>query len=168
MDIKIIAAIGQNNELGKNNKLLWRLPKDMKYFKEMTMGKYVVMGRKTFESLPKSLPGRTMIVISSQNLEKYSDVISSKSVFDVVGTFSKEGNNIEDTELFVIGGASIYKQFMPFTDTMYLTEVNATDKNADAYFPTFNKDEWYIQELESGIDNNIEYVRNKYVRKKVK
>lgn len=168
MDIKIIAAIGQNNELGKNNKLLWRLPKDMKFFKEMTMGKYVVMGRKTFESLPKSLPGRTMIVISSQNLEKCSDVISSKSVFDVVGTFSKEGNNIEDTELFVIGGASIYKQFMPFTDTMYLTEVNATDKNADAYFPTFNKDEWYIQELESGIDNNIEYVRNKYVRKKVK
>ncbi len=168
MDIKIIAAIGQNNELGKNNKLLWRLPKDMKFFKEMTMGKYVVMGRKTFESLPKSLPGRTMIVISSQNLEKYSDVISSKSVFDVVGTFSKEGNNIKDTELFVIGGASIYKQFMPFTDTMYLTEVNATDKNADAYFPTFNKDEWYIQELESGIDNNIEYVRNKYVRKKVK
>lgn len=161
MSINIIAAIGKNNELGKNNKLIWQLPKDLRFFKKMTMGNFVVMGRKTFESLPKSLPGRTMVVVSSQNLEQFCDVICFHDFIDALTA-------LENEELFIIGGQSIYEQALPFADTMYLTEINEEDYEADAYFPNFEKSDWNIKELESGTDNGIYYTRNKYVRKKVK
>ena len=107
MSVKLIAAIGENGELGKNNDLIWHLPKDKKFFKETTMGKYVVMGRRTFESLPNSLPGRTMIVVSSKKLDNYYDVICYNDPLDVIDHFEKD-------ELFVIGGGLIYEEFMPF------------------------------------------------------
>jgi len=75
MGINIIAAIGKNNELGKDNKLIWKLPKDLRFFKEMTLDKTIIMGRKTFESLPNKLPRRNNVVISSRNLDEYCDVI---------------------------------------------------------------------------------------------
>lgn len=161
MGINIIAAIGKNNELGKDNKLIWKLPKDLYFFKEMTMGKYIIMGRKTYESLPKNLPGRISVVISKKNLEQYCDVICYHDLVDALAFLEQE-------DVFVIGGQSIYEQAILFADTMYLTELNAEDYQADAYFPKINKNEWNIQELETGIDNGIEYKRNKYVRKKVK
>lgn len=161
MGINIIAAIGENNELGMNNKLIWKLPKDLKFFKKTTMGKYVVMGRKTFESLPKSLPGRVMVVVSSKDLESCCDVICYHDLVDALAA-------LEEKDVFIIGGASIYEQAIDVADTMYLTEVGATEYNADAYFPQFDKKEWNIEHLESGIDNGISYQRNKYVRKKVK
>lgn len=161
MSVNIIAAIGENGELGKNNDLLWHLPGDMKFFKETTMGKYVVMGRRTFESLPNSLPGRTMIVISSKKLDNYYDVICFSDPLDVLDSFQND-------DLFVIGGGSIYEQFLPFTNVMYLTEVMAHDYEADTYFPKIIPNDWHIRELDSGIDNGIEYMRNQYVRKRVK
>lgn len=161
MSVNIIAAIGENGELGKNNDLLWHLPGDMKFFKETTMGKYVVMGRRTFESLPSSLPGRTMIVISSKKLDNYYDVICYSDPLDVLDSFQNE-------DLFVIGGGSIYEQFLPFTNVMYLTEVMAHDYEADTYFPKIITNDWHIRELDSGVDNGIEYMRNQYVRKRVK
>lgn len=161
MSVNIIAAIGQNNELGKDNKLIWKLPKDLHFFKGMTMDKYVIMGRKTYESLPNNLPGRILVVISSQDLEQYCDVICFHDLIDALAAFEHE-------DVFIIGGASIYEQAMPFVDKMYLTEVNEVEYCADAYFPAFNKRDWNIQTLDEGIDNGIEYQRNKYVRKKVK
>lgn len=161
MGINIIAAIGKNNELGMNNKLIWKLPKDMAFFKEMTMGKYVVMGRKTFESLPNGLPGRTMVVISSRDLDLVCDVICYHDLVDALAA-------LENQDVFIIGGASIYEQALPFVDTMYLTEVNKEEYGADAYFPNFNLSDWNVKKIESGVDNGIGYKRNKYVRKKVK
>lgn len=161
MGINIIAAIGKHNELGMDNRLIWKLPNDLRFFKEMTMGKYVVMGRKTFESLPKALMGRTMVVISSRNLDNYCDVICFHDILDALIAFENE-------DIFIIGGQSIYEQAIDFADTMYLTEVDAEEYNADAYFPIFNPKEWRVEKLDSGIDNGIGYKRNKYVRKKVK
>ncbi len=160
MSVKLIAAIGENGELGKNNDLIWHLPKDKRFFKETTMGKYVVMGRRTFESLPNSLPGRTMIVVSSKKLDNYYDVICYNNPLDVIDHFEKD-------ELFVIGGGLIYEEFMPFASEMYLTEVLAHDYEADTYFPQINPREWHVKEIESGVDNGIDYVRNHYVRKRV-
>jgi len=162
MAVNIIAAVGENYELGMDNKLIWKLPKDLQFFKEMTMGKYVVMGRKTYESLPKNgLPGRICVVISSHNLEQYCDVICYHELVDALAAFENE-------DVFVIGGQSIYEQAIDLADIMYLTELNACEYCADTYFPYFDKKEWNIQHLDSGIDNGISYQRNKYVRKKVK
>lgn len=161
MGINIIAAIGKNNELGKDNKLIWTMPKDLRFFKQMTLDKTIIMGRKTFESLPNKLPRRNNVVISSRNLEQFCDVICFNDLLEALMAYSNE-------DVFVIGGQSIYTQALEFTDTMYLTEVNEEELYADAYFPSFNKHEWNVKELESGIDNGIEYTRKKYVRKRVK
>ena len=159
MSINIIAAIGKNKELGKYNKLIWNLPSDLEFFKETTMGKYVVMGRKTYESIPSNLPGRTKIVLSNSNLEQVSDAICYHNIFDIMENLKKE-------DLFIIGGQTVYEQFLPYTDIMYLTEIDAVDYQADAYFPNFNKNDWDINNLESGRENGIIYARKKYVRKK--
>jgi len=161
MSINLIAAVGENYELGKNNQLIWHLPKDLKFFKNITKNKIVVMGRKTFESLPNGLPDRKLIVISSKDLDKYYDVICYHQISEVLNALKQE-------DYFVIGGSSIYEQFLPFADNLYLTEVNAYDYEADTYFPYFDTSNWYIKELEFGIDNGIEYQINKYTRKRVK
>ena len=106
MDINVIAAIGKNNELGKNNDLVWRLKGDMKFFRETTMGHPIVMGRKTFESLPKVLPGRKNIVISSNEILN-DEIERYKSIKEFLLKY-KEFNE----DVFIIGGASIYKQFI--------------------------------------------------------
>lgn len=163
MNISIIAVIGKNRELGKDNRLIWKLPKDLRFFKQKTMGKYILMGRKTYESLPNNLLGRICIVISSKNLDEYSDALCFHDFIDALAFFEGREDNI-----FIIGGQSIYEQALPFADDMYLTEADAEDHCADAYFPYFDKKEWTIQKLDSGIDNGIAYQRNRYVRKKVK
>lgn len=139
MSVSMIAAVGKNLELGKNNNLIWHFKEDMKFFKDTTMGHTVVMGRKTFESLPKSLPGRKNIVISS-NAEYQAQGAT-------VVTSVEEALQIADNEeLFVIGGGKIYAEFLPYADKLYLTEINAECTDADTYFPQFNKSE-YIKEI---------------------
>lgn len=159
MNINLIAAIGKNYELGKNNDLIWRIKGDLKFFKDITMGHPIVMGRKTFESLPKVLPGRKNIVISSNDIlndeiEKYRSI---KAFLDKYKDSSEE--------FFVIGGASIYSQFIDIAYSMYLTEINDECKCADVYFPKFNKDEWNSEELLSNIENGLEYKHVKYKRR---
>ena len=139
MSVSMIAAVGKNLELGKNNDLIWHFKEDMKFFKDTTMGHTVVMGRKTFESLPKALPGRKNIVISSnaQYQAQGATVVSS----------IEEALQIADNEeVFVIGGGKIYAEFLPYADKLYLTEINAECADADTYFPQFNKSE-YIKEI---------------------
>ena len=124
--ITLIAAIGKNNELGYQNKLLWSLPGDMKYFKENTTGKRVVMGRKTYESIGRPLPNRENIVITSHEIPEVKTV---KSIDDIL---SLEGDT------YIIGGASIYKEFIKYAGFLLLTEVDDSP-TADAFFPEFDK-----------------------------
>ena len=146
MAISMIAAVGKNLELGKNNDLIWHFKEDMKFFKETTMGHPVIMGRKTFESLPKALPGRKNIVISANPEYKADGAEVVTSVEEAIKLAEAE-----DTDAFVIGGGRIYTEFLPYADNLYLTEINAECPDADTYFPDFNKSD-YIKEIVNFYD----------------
>ena len=146
MAISMIAAVGKNLELGKNNDLIWHFKEDMKFFKETTMGHPVIMGRKTFESLPKALPGRKNIVISANPEYKADGAEVVTSVEEAIKLAETE-----DTDAFVIGGGRIYTEFLPYADNLYLTEINAECPDADTYFPDFNKSD-YIKEIVNFYD----------------
>jgi len=151
MSFSIIAAIGKNNELGKNDKLIWNLPNDLKFFKEMTTGKTIIMGRRTFDSLPRMLPNRHHVVLSLS-----TDFPSEVEVFrDINHLLEKYKDSNE--ELFVIGGASIFTLFLDYCDKLYLTEIEATDKDADVYFPEFDKSNYESEFLKENEDNGIKY-----------
>ncbi|MBE6139673.1 MAG: dihydrofolate reductase [Firmicutes bacterium] len=160
MDINLIAAIGKNNELGKNNDLIWRLKEDMKFFKNTTMGHPIVMGRKTFESLPRVLPGRKNIVISTNEIRN-DEIELYKSIREFLINYQ----NFND-DVFIIGGASIYREFIDIATRMYLTEIDAMDNNADVYFPKFNVNDWEREELASNQENSINFKHVLYKRKK--
>ncbi|WP_454970287.1 dihydrofolate reductase [Eubacterium sp.] len=148
MAISMIAAVGKNLELGKNNDLIWHFKEDMKFFKETTMGHPVIMGRKTFESLPKALPGRKNIVISTNPEYKADGAEVVASVEEAIKLAEAE-----NTEAFVIGGGRIYTEFLPYADNLYLTEIDAECPDADTYFPEFNKSD-YIKEIVNFYDVN--------------
>lgn len=132
MSISVIAAVGKNFELGKNNDLIWHFKEDMRFFKQTTMGHTVVMGRKTFESLPKALPNRRNIVITSDENYKAD---GAEVITDINDVYSFA----ENEEIFIIGGVKIYDEFISDADKIYLTEIDAEDKNASVYFPHFDK-----------------------------
>lgn len=157
-NLTLIAAIGKNNELGINNTLIWRFKEDMKFFKENTMGKPIIMGRKTLESLPKLLPGREHIVLTKSNLDIEGVKVfhSKENLLDYVSQF--------DNEFMVIGGASIYEQFIGNADKMLLTEIDAESK-ADVYFPEIKQDEWNKKDLYDVVDGNISFKHVLYKRK---
>lgn len=162
-NLSLISAIGENMELGYNNELLWKIKEDLEFYKKMTMGKYVICGRKTFESMPiKAFDGRYPIVISSRRLDNYVDVLSFDDIDKVLDFIELNS----DKDFMVIGGASIYEAFIPYVNTMYLTEI-ASSKKADTYFPWFDKDMWNVYEINDYLEEKIPYIRNKYVRKKV-
>ena len=160
MDINLIAAIGKNNELGKNNDLIWKFKQDMKFFRETTMGHPIVMGRKTFESLPKVLPGRKNIVISTNEI-KNEEIETYKSIREFLEKYQKYRD-----EIFIIGGASIYNQFIDIATKLYLTEIEATDKDADVFFPNFDINDWEKEEIANQLENSIEFKHVLYKRKK--
>lgn len=160
-NLVLIAAIGKNNELGRNNKLLWKLPNDLKFFKEKTMGSPIVMGYNTFKSLPRLLPGRKHIVLTHREEEfpEGVDVFHGKE--DLINSLNNYSGNV-----FVIGGASIYKQFIDDADQMILTEVDKEEKTADVFFPEFNKEDYIATLLNENEDNGIKYKHLEYKRKK--
>ena len=131
----IIAAIGKNRELGRDNKLLWSLKGDLKFFKEKTTNHTIIMGRKTFESLGRLLPNRKHVVISSSN--------NFPKEVDVYNNIESLLSHYKDTseELFIIGGAKIYSEFIDYATKMYLTLVDG-EFDADAYFPMFDENDW--------------------------
>ena len=136
--ISLIAAVAQNRALGKDGQLLWHLPEDMRYFRETTRGKPVIMGRKTWESLPdvfRPLPGRRNIVISRNPAYDAPGATLAGSLEEAVRLAQ------DDAEVFVIGGAEIYRQALPLAQRLYLTEV-ARDFDADAFFPEFSASDW--------------------------
>lgn len=150
--ITLIAAIGRNNELGLKNKLPWSIPEDLKHFKAYTLGKVVVMGRKTFSSIGnKSLPGRKCIVISTQDLHGLA--VRAKNVEDVL--------SIEHCypELVIIGGAMVYEQTIGIADKLVITHVDAEFK-ADTFFPSIDLTQWSIN---STIEESSEKYKYKFV-----
>ena len=136
MTVSMIAAVGKNGELGKDNRLLWKLEGDLPFFKRMTMGKPVIMGRKTFESLPKALPGRKNIVLTRSADFSAPDVFTAGSAEEALALCG------DAPEAFVIGGAQIYSLFLPLANALYLTEAEAADPTADAWFPVFDRSRW--------------------------
>ena len=154
----VIAAVGKNNELGYKNDLIWKLKGDMKFFKNNTINHHVVMGENTFYSLPKKLENRTHIVLSFDSVFD-DDIIVVRSIDE----FFNVAKNIDD-DIYVIGGASIYKQFINYADELLLTHIDAENK-ADVYFPEFNKNDYDISILEEKSENNIEYKHVLYKKK---
>jgi dihydrofolate reductase len=157
MDIILIAAIGKNNELGKENQLIWHIPEDLTFFKKMTMGKTIVMGRKTFESLPKMLPGRRHVILSQHGSNFPSEVTCYHSLEELLER--------EKESFVVIGGAQIYKLFLEYATKIYLTEIDAEEKNSDAYFPEFDEKNWKRNVL-SEFQEPISYRHVEYVKKR--
>lgn len=139
MVISIIAAIAKNGVIGKDNRLPWHLPADFKHFKDKTLGKPVIMGQKTFESIGKPLPGRKNIVLSLDKNFSPSGCIVARSVEDAL----KAAGDVE--EVMICGGASVYKQFLPLAHKLYLTLIDEYC-DGDAFFPEFNWSDW--QEIE--------------------
>lgn len=137
--ITLIAAASENNALGKDGNLLWHLPKDFTHFKHLTMGHCIVMGRKTFETLPKLLPGRKHLVITRQEDYRAAGCVVVRSVEEGLQKALET-----DTHPFVIGGGEIYHQAMKYAQKIELTRVHAYFENADAFFPEISPKEWQL------------------------
>lgn len=141
MIISFIVAMGKNRVIGSNNSLPWTLPADMEHFKKLTVGKAVIMGRKTFESIGKPLPNRKNIIITRDENYKAEHCIVVNSIDEALETVKDE------EEVMIIGGANIYGQFFPKANRIYLTIIDA-DFEGDTYFLEYNKEGWKETEKE--------------------
>lgn len=162
--VSIIAALSENNAIGKNQSLLWHMPYDMKRFKELTLGHAVIMGRKTFESLPKgALPNRKNVVLTTLPDAGYVDCFACDSIEDALYTCEKE------KEIFLIGGSSVYKQALLIADKMYLTRVHHVFEDADTFFPEIDFSQWEEiekREFPSDEKHKYPYTFYTYLRKR--
>ncbi len=155
--ISIIAAISEDCGIGKNNDLLWNIPEDLKRFKKLTLGKTVIMGRKTWESLPRRpLPGRKNVVITDVPDENIGNAVTAYSIGDALSKCS------DDEDIFIIGGGSIYRQFMPLAGRLYITLVHRSVP-ADIYFPEIDMNTWKIVEKDDSGSNKIDSVPYTYI-----
>lgn len=152
--INIIVAVASNGAIGKDGDLLWHISEDLKYFKKTTLNSTVVMGRKTWEALPfKPLKNRRNIILTKNEdfTEKNAEVFHQ--IQDII-SLNKENEN-----LFIIGGGAIYKEFLPYTDKIYLTKIYK-DFDADTFFPTINEDDWkevYKSERQKDEETQLEF-----------
>ena len=160
--LSIIVAIANDNVIGKDNKLIWHLPEDLKRFKQITSGHTVIMGRKTFESLGRVLPNRKHVILCNDAVLDIQD--ENVEVLPDIKLLDKYINS--DEENFIIGGATIYKLLMPYANKMYITKINH-DFEWDVYFPEIT-DEWKIVSTEPGLKdeaNPYDYEYINYIRK---
>lgn len=161
VNITLIAAMDNNGLIGVNNDLPWRISEDLKRFKQLTTGHTIIMGRKTYESLPGALPNRRNIVITSDREYKRPGIDVVPSIEYAIRLADKTEEN------FVVGGASIYDQFLPFANKMYLTRIKAVF-SGDAYFPKVNFENWEQTEREEHVttdEKRIKYFFETYIRK---
>lgn len=156
--IKLIAAIGKNNELGKDNNLIWHLKEDLHFFKEETTGHKIIMGYNTFLSLPRLLSNRTHIVLTHHNINKEGVIVFSD--FNALLNYLKT----LDEEVYVIGGATIYQLFLNYADELILTEIDDM-KEADVYFPIWNKENYIEEVINYQQEEEISYKHVRYRRK---
>ncbi|MBP2032049.1 dihydrofolate reductase [Clostridium algifaecis] len=150
--LSIIVAIGENNIIGKNNNLIWHISDDLKRFKKITSGKTIVMGRKTFESLPGVLPNRKHIILSRD--KNYTVKDENVHIVHDMNDILKYKDTKE--EIFIIGGGQIYNEFLPYCKRLYLTKIHS-NQEGDTYFPKFDINDYDIIEEKSLKDNDLEY-----------
>jgi dihydrofolate reductase len=161
MKVSLIVAVANNGVIGKDNDLIWHLPKDMGFFKETTLGHHVIMGRKTFESLPNPLPNRVNIVVTRNTEYQYEGVIICKSINEALDHCK------DDSQTFILGGGEIYSQTINIVDKIELTRI-FKDYKGDAYFPEIPIKKFKLvneetHELE-GVEN-IKYSFLTYIKK---
>lgn len=141
MLISMVAAAGENNTLGKDGKLLWNLPHDMRHFKNVTMGHPVIMGRKTFETLPGPLPGRTNIIITRKKDYQAKGCTVAHSIEEAL-EIAKKLENVQ--EICIVGGGEIYELGMPYANKIELTRIHEHFEGGDAFFPKIDLREWEL------------------------
>ncbi len=146
MRLSLIVAVAANGVIGRDNGLPWRLSEDLKRFKRLTMGHHLIVGRKTWESIGRPLPGREMIVLSRSHLELPEGVRRAASLRDALGVAQERG----EQETFVAGGAAVYDLALPLADRIYWTEVQA-EVDGDVRFPPFEKQQWTESERVPGL-----------------
>lgn len=157
MILSFVVAMSENRVIGANNKLPWHLPEDLKYFKRVTMGSPIIMGRKTFESIGRPLPGRTNIVVTRQKDWQNDGVVKTLSIDDAIQRATDQAERDGGNEIFMIGGEELFRQALNKTDRIYLTQVHAHIEG-DAYFPEFDWGQWQEAErVDHGPDQSNPY-----------
>lgn len=156
--LSIIVAIANKNVIGKDNQLIWHLPEDLKRFKKITTGHTVIMGRKTFQSLGKVLPNRKNVILCNDMELKIDD--ENVEILTDIGMIDKYINSEE--EHFVIGGSTIYRILMPYTNKMYITKIDY-DFEGDTFFPDIKEEEWKVVSTEPGIKDEANPYNYKYI-----
>jgi dihydrofolate reductase len=163
--ISIIVAVSEDWGIGKDNELLWHISEDLKRFKKLTSGNAVIMGKKTWESLPRRpLPGRKNIVLTDDPNESIENSVTAYSIDDALDKCGPA------EEIFIIGGGSIYRQFMPIADRLFITHVHKKAP-ADIFFPEIDRSVWEIiekEEFKTDESNSIPYTYTVYERKEIK
>jgi dihydrofolate reductase len=155
--ISIIVAISEDYGIGFRNGLLWHIPEDLKRFKKLTLGHTVIMGKKTWESLPKKpLPGRKNVVITDDPHEVFKQAVTAYSIEDALDKCRNED------EIFIIGGGSVYRQFMPLAERLYITRVHKKAR-ADIFFPIIDPDVWEPVEKEEYLKGGNDDVPYSYI-----
>lgn len=154
--ITLIAAVGRNNELGIDNRLLWSIPEDMQHFKSYTMGKVIIMGRKTFYSIGRPLPGRKSIVISTSDMS-LSNVVWAKDIDAALSV------DYCYPELVIIGGESIYRQTIDRADKLIITHIDA-EFEADCFFPNIDFKKWKINNSVISSNESYNYTFTEYIK----
>jgi dihydrofolate reductase len=142
--VSVIAAMARNRVIGIDNTLPWRLPEDLKHFKALTMGHHIIMGRKTYESIGKPLPGRTTVIVTRDPAYRVEGCLCAHSIDAAVAACAG------DAEVFFVGGAELYAQVLPRADRLYLTEIQA-DYVGDAHFPEFDTALWRESERRENV-----------------
>lgn len=144
--ISLIVAMDKNRLIGKNNDLPWHLPADLKYFKEVTTGHKIIMGRKTFESIGKPLPGRENIILTSN--PSYS--VEGCTVYHSIEQCLDRIHSDQVAQFFVIGGSVVFQEFLPYVSRLYITEIEG-EFDGDTYFPPLRKEEWVLKSVKEGV-----------------
>lgn len=159
--ISFIVAMDKNRVIGKDNQLPWHLPADLKYFKKITMGHPIVMGRKTHESIGKPLPGRENIIVTRNNTYTADGCIVIHSMDELLQLKERAG------EVFVIGGAELFHTLFPYADRLYITQIEH-EFEGDTYFPQYKEEDWRLVSSVKGIkdeSNPYDYFFNLYERR---
>lgn len=160
-NISIIVAMASNHIIGADNTMPWRCPEDLKYFKSLTMGHHMIMGRKTFDSIGKPLPGRVSVIVTRNRDLKIEGCIMAHSLDDAI-TACKD-----DDEIFIVGGAELYALALPVVNKLYITEIQQ-EFDGDTYFPEFDKTKWREvarEERHQGVPQPLSYHFVTYLRK---
>lgn len=156
--VSMIAAVARNGVIGRNNTLPWHLPEDLKRFRALTMGHHIIMGRKTYESLGRLLPGRTTVIVSRNPAYRVEGAIVVESLPKAIAACG------QDPEIFVIGGAQLYREALPRADRLYLTQIDA-DFDGDAHFPAIDPRQWRETARTDGISaEGLPYIYIDYQR----